>query len=91
MNRKRKNEINAFYEMYKAEKEGKMIYKFKCENASCAKIFNVEIAIKDYDKYKNRQTCPVCNAKMKRVIEWEGIATGSGDGWHGKSDGGNAI
>ena len=91
MNRKKKNEINAFYEMYKAEKEEKMIYKFQCENASCAKIFNVEIAIKDYDRYKNRQTCPLCNAKMKRVIEWEGIATGSGAGWFGKSDGSNAI
>ena len=90
MNRKKKNEINAFYKMYKAEKEGKMIYKFQCENASCAKIFNVEIAIKDYDRYKNRQACPLCNAKMKRVIEWEGIATGEGQGWCGKSTG-NAI
>ena len=65
-----------------------MIYRFCCE--SCAKIFNVEIAIKDYDRLKNRQTCPECGQKMKRVIEWEGIATGSGDGWCGKS-GGNAI
>ena len=65
-----------------------MMYKFKCEN--CGKSFDVEICIKDYDKYKNRQTCPDCKGKLKRVIEWQGIASGSGDGWCGKS-GGNAI
>ena len=65
-----------------------MVYKFRCE--SCGKVFNVGICIKDYDRLKNRQTCPECNGKMKRVIEWSGIATGSGDGWCGKS-GGNAI
>lgn len=65
-----------------------MVYKFKC--TKCGKVFDVGIPIKDYDKLKNRQSCPECNGKMKRVIEWEGIATGSGQGWCGKS-GGNAI
>lgn len=65
-----------------------MFYKFKC--TQCAKVFDVGIPIKDYDKYKDRQKCPECNGKMKRVIEWEGIASGSGDGWCGKSSG-NAI
>lgn len=89
MNKKQRNEINAFYDLYKSEKEGKMIYKFKCE--SCGKVFNVGICIKDYDRLKNRQTCPECNGKMKRVIEWEGIATSSNNnGWCGKSSG-NAI
>lgn len=89
MNRKKRNEINAFYDLYKSEKEGEMIYKFKCE--SCGKVFNVGICIKDYDRLKNRQTCPECSGKMKRVIEWEGIATSSNNnGWCGKS-GGNAI
>lgn len=89
MNKKQRNEINAFYDLYKSEKEGKMIYKFKCE--SCGKVFNVGICIKDYDRLKNRQTCPECNGKMKRVIEWNGIATSSNNnGWCGKS-GGNAI
>lgn len=89
MNKKQRNEINAFYDLYKSEKEGKMIYKFKCE--SCGKVFNVGICIKDYDRLKNRQTCPECNGKMKRVIEWEGIATSSNNnGWCGKSNG-NAI
>ena len=88
MNKKQRNEINAFYDLYKSEKEGKMVYKFRCE--SCGKVFNVGICIKDYDRLKNRQTCPECNGKMKRVIEWQGIATGSGEGWCGKS-GGNAI
>lgn len=89
MNKKQRKEINAFYDLYKSEKEGKMIYKFKCE--SCGKVFNVGICIKDYDRLKNRQTCPECGQKMKRVIEWEGIATSSNNnGWCGKS-GGNAI
>ena len=65
-----------------------MNYNFKCEN--CGKIVEEEICLKDYDRLKNRQTCPECGQKMKRVIEWSGIATGSGDGWVGKS-GGNAI
>ena len=65
-----------------------MMYQFKCEN--CGKKFDVEICIKDYDRLKNRQTCPDCKGKLKRVIEWGGIATGSGDGWCGKSSG-NAI
>ena len=88
MNKKQRNEINAFYDLYKSEKEGKMVYKFRCE--SCGKVFNVGICIKDYDRLKNRQKCPECGQKMKRVIEWQGIATGSGEGWCGKS-GGNAI
>ena len=65
-----------------------MIYNFKCEN--CGKLIEVAISIKEYDKAKNRQTCPLCSAKMQRVIEWEGIATGEGQGWCGKSTG-NAI
>ena len=66
-----------------------MIYNFKCEN--CGKLIEVAISIKEYDKVKNKQTCPLCNGKLKRVIEWNGIATGSGAGWFGKSDGSNAI
>lgn len=66
-----------------------MIYNFKCEN--CKKLIEVAISIKEYDKVKNRQTCPLCNGKLKRVIEWEGIATAEGQGWFGKSDGSNAI
>lgn len=85
MNKKQRNEINAFYDLYKSEKEGKMIYKFKCE--SCGKVFNVGICIKDYDRLKNRQTCPICGNKMKRIIEWSGVAEGSGQGWCGKSSG----
>ena len=65
-----------------------MFYKFKCEN--CGKAQEVEIAIKDYDKEKDKQKCS-CGGKLKRVIEWEGIATNSNNnGWCGKS-GGNAI
>ena len=67
-----------------------MIYNFKCEN--CGKLIEVAISIKEYDKVKNRQNCPLCNGKLKRVIEWNGIATCSNNnGWFGKSDGSNAI
>ena len=66
-----------------------MIYNFKCEN--CRKLIGVAIRIKEYDKVKDRQTCPLCNGRLKRVIEWSGIATSSNNnGWCGKS-GGNAI
>ena len=41
----------------------------------------------DYDKEKNNQVCPDCNGKLQRVLEWKGVATGSGAGWCGKSDG----
>lgn len=66
-----------------------MIYNFKCE--TCGKLIEVAICIKEYDKVKNKQTCPLCNGRLKRVIEWEGIATAEGQGWFGKSDGSNAI
>jgi len=88
MNKKHKSEINAFYEMYKKEKVDKMFYKFKCEK--CGKVEEKEIAIKDYDKEKDKQECS-CGGKLKRVIEWSGIATAEGQGWFGKSDGSKAI
>lgn len=51
----------------------------------------------DYDSQKNKQICPVCYAVdsnqvlLKRVIEWTGIASGSGSGWFGRSDGSKSI
>ena len=89
MNKKHKSEINAFYEMYKIKKGEKMFYKFKCEK--CGKVQEVEIAIKDYDKEKDKQKCS-CGGKLKRVIEWSGIAESTNkNGWFGKSDGSKAI
>lgn len=64
-----------------------MKYKFRC--AKCHTSEEREILMKDYDKEKENQKC-TCGGKMKRVIEWEGIATGDGAGWCGKSTG-NAI
>lgn len=64
-----------------------MDYKFKCEK--CKNIFYIGIPVSDYDKEKDKQNCS-CGGKLKRVIEWNGIATGSGEGWCGKS-GGKAI
>ena len=65
-----------------------MKYNFKCN--VCGAEEEKEIAIKDYDKEKDKQNCS-CGGKLKRVIEWEGIATAEGQGWFGKSDGSKAI
>lgn len=65
-----------------------MLYRFVCKKCKCEE--EKEIAIKDYDKEKEKQTCSNCGAKMDRVIEWQGIAEGSGQGWFGKA-GGNVI
>lgn len=65
-----------------------MIYKFKCIEHG---IHEVDIPIYKYDEEKDKQQCPICNSIMKRVIEWEGIATGNGQGWFGRSDGSKSI
>lgn len=62
-----------------------MIYKFFCKK--CDKNFDVEIAIAEYDKEKNNQKCRECGSKLTRVLEWTGIAEGSGQGWAGNSRG----
>lgn len=72
-----------------------MLYKFSCP--SCNYTTEIDIPMSEYDKQKNRQICPVCYAMdsnqaiMQRVIEWTGIASGSGSGWFGKSYGSKAI
>ena len=66
-----------------------MKYRFICTECKCEE--EKEIAVKDYDTEKEKQTCSNCGTKMQRVIEWEGFAKGSGEGWFGKSDGGKAI
>lgn len=72
-----------------------MLYKFKCP--SCNYTTEIDIPIAEYDSQKNSQICPVCYAidsnqvLLKRVLEWSGIASGSGSGWFGKSDGSKAI
>lgn len=65
-----------------------MNYLFK--SVSCGKKQEKEICIKEYDRLKNFQKCDKCGGALKRIIEWEGIATGGGQGWCGKSTG-NAI
>ena len=57
-------------------------YTFRC--TKCKNVESREIAMKEYDKEKNKQVCS-CGAKMQRVIEWNGIAEGSGEGWFGKA------
>lgn len=72
-----------------------MIYRFKCPE--CWFVDEVEIPMAEYDERKNTVLCPVCYALksnqvlMNRVIEWNGIATGAGEGWFGRSDGSTAI
>lgn len=66
-----------------------MKYNFKCKK--CGKSQEKEISIKDYDKLKNSQVCEDCGGKLVRIIEWQGIASGSGDGWFGKSNGCKSI
>lgn len=72
-----------------------MTYKFAC--TTCNKTFDIDIPMAEYDNLKDKQLCPVCYAVdsnqvlLKRVIEWNGIATGAGDGWFGRSDGSTAI
>jgi putative FmdB family regulatory protein len=62
-----------------------MFYKFRC--IKCRQDFEVDLSIKEYDKEKNNQKCPFCFEKAERVIEWTGIAQGSGEGWAGRSSG----
>lgn len=64
-----------------------MFYLFTCKN--CHKKENRDIPMNQYDKEKNNQIC-TCGSKMERVIEWSGIAEGSGSGWFGKA-GSNVI
>jgi hypothetical protein len=45
----------------------------------------------EYSNVKDSQKCPKCGNKVSRVIEWNGIAEGSGEGWFGKSDGKKVI
>ncbi len=64
-----------------------MIYKFKCD--ICGKSAEIDIKLADYDSEKDKQVCE-CGGKLSRIIEWQGQAVGSGDGWFGKN-GSNAI
>lgn len=66
-----------------------MVYQFYCAN--CDKELDVEIPMELYDKEKTNQTCPVCKGPIRRCIRWNGSATGYGDGWFGKSNGGTTI
>jgi len=67
-----------------------MLYRFFCEYCNNNDI-EIDIPMNDYDKLKDKQVCPECNGKIKRFIEWNGIAEGNGPGWYGKSDGSKVI
>lgn len=62
-----------------------MDYNFYCKK--CNKNHEIDIPMNEYSKVKNDQKCPDCNEKLERVIEWQGVASGKGDGWCGNSHG----
>lgn len=64
-----------------------MNYRFNCEK--CRKSTEIDIPIDKYDSEKDKQVCE-CGGKLSRVIEWQGWAKASGDGWYGKN-GSNVI
>ena len=64
-----------------------MEYKFYC--IKCKKDYLIDIPINEYDKEKSNQFCSKCSTPLRRVLEWNGPASGSGDGWFGKSNGEN--
>lgn len=66
-----------------------MEYRWRC--TKCNKECIKSIPIDEYDKEKGNQICPSCGSKLERVIEWSGVASGSGEGWFGKSNGCSAI
>ena len=66
-----------------------MNYTFYC--SGCDKEHEVDIPIAEYDVEKTNQTCPDCKGPMRRVILWNGSASGYGDGWFGKSNGDKTI
>ena len=45
----------------------------------------------EYNHRKDGNICPDCKGPIRRVIEWSGVASGSGEGWFGKSNGCSAI
>ena len=49
-----------------------MTYQFSCEQ--CSKIVEIDIPMSEYNLHKDKQFCPTCNSKLKRVIEWNGMA-----------------
>ena len=66
-----------------------MQYTFIC--SKCDNEEQKDIPINEYDTLKNKQVCSKCGSKSVRKIEWGGVATGSGDGWFGKSGGSKTI
>ena len=66
-----------------------MYYKFQCPK--CEHIEELDIPMEKYFELKDKQFCVLCRSKLERVIEWKGIAEGSGEGWFGNSKGGGVI
>ncbi len=62
-----------------------MMYAFRC--TKCGNTEEKSIAINDYDKEKNNQTCSKCGSKMERVLEFDGTI-GLCNGMFGVSAGG---
>lgn len=66
-----------------------MQYKYYCSN--CDRNVYIDIPMSEYNQRKDGNLCPDCKGPIRRVIEWSGVASGSGEGWFGKSNGCSAI
>ena len=49
-----------------------MTYQFSCEQ--CSKIVEIDIPMNEYNTHKDKHFCSICNSKLKRIIEWNGMA-----------------
>lgn len=63
-----------------------MMYRFQC--SKCGSVFQVAIAMADYDNARNSVICPECKSKANRYFEaFEGGISLS-NGMYGTSNGG---
>jgi putative FmdB family regulatory protein len=53
-----------------------MNYHFSCDK--CNKGFQIDIPMDKYSTEKDKQICPACKSPLRRIIEWEGLATNLG-------------
>ena len=57
-----------------------MQYDFIC--VKCRKKTVLECSIKEYDNLKEKQFCPKCNGKMKRILSNFGLVYKCGGFYH---------
>ena len=50
-----------------------MKYEFECE--LCKTQAEIDIPMNEYEDLKDKQSCPRCSGKMKRILAWQGCAS----------------